>query len=191
MMKYIILLLLIGCGGAPFTLAELGPDAQAEGPSDPMPSVIPDASHEAGFHDAGGSDGAMVSQDGRIVFDAQATDGAPDTGSDTAADVVDAGAPGVTDASADVVDAGAVEAAPCLPMASSVQYCGQSARQLIAPGQYCASGVNGPDSILTTPPECQCAGTYTCACLVAHVQSCPGQKSTCMPSDPYVHLICN
>ncbi len=182
------LLVLVGCGGSPFALI----DTVVDGTPAPDAATLPDASPlapEAATVDAGPSHDAPADEAAPPAIEAGA-DVAPvlfEAGADVAAE---AAPPEGSTPDAATVDAPAV----CTPLASAVEYCGQSAKALDAPGQYCHSLNNqasGADTIAATPPECQCAGTYTCACIIAHLDPCPGQIATCVSPSPYVYFVCH
>jgi hypothetical protein len=187
---------LCACSGSPFSY--VSPDLER------LRDV--QSSTDMGAPDAQGLDHDSSQEDGAVSprWDAADEPDAPDAASDRSnASDASSSTPDVLgdalaradalpmDAAGDVSgETVAPDSPACTPVASSVESCGQSAVGLSSPGQFCATTYNGADRIAPMPPACQCAGQVTCACLLAHLDPCPGQTSTCMPSDPYVHVIC-
>jgi hypothetical protein len=142
--------LLVGCGcGSPFYAdATMTRDASPEASDDAAPDTRatddagPDA-HDAGadtWHDDAAPEAAPdATPDAR---DASPDDGAPDTGSDA--------------------DAG------CTLQAPSSFLCGANMALVGTPGDFCRlEDQTSTGAPIPTPAACQCAGAYTCACLLA------------------------
>lgn len=170
------LLLVAGCSGAPFTI---GVDAV------PIEGSAP-AEVEGGLRelkrDAGS--GAEASVDARVDAGemeaaADARDAAPEAtgGKDAAPEATDAqdAAPEGGDGKDAAPDA-RIDAEPfCAPIQPTVFGCGISIYTY--PAQYCAFPMSDVTVGLSTPPECQCAGHYTCECVTATNPCAPtGQK---------------
>lgn len=158
-LRSILFLALAGCGGAPF---EAGP----------LFAVVDDGGTETSRQD-GGPDGGQ--------------DGGQDGGSE-------AGDPPVEAEASPGIDSSPSEAAPsdaaCTASQSSLGYPDPA---------YCSSGAQVPAYFniyrpacqggacavcipeTPTPPACQCAGAYTCACLLDAGITCPdaGAPSGC------------
>lgn len=201
--------LLVGCGGSPFELLPVGvaPDSLPDAPTTAMlehdggiagdsnaptqtPATAPSSTAskppDHSFRDAAPGEASAVVDAGSDVADSDGSDSA--SASPEAAPAPDA---------SPTLDA-APEAAPpvCTPIATAIQYCGQSAAQLSVPSQYCWTSYNGPDYADPMPQECQCQETYTCACLLAHANPCsaPATVFGCISdgarSPQYVHATC-
>lgn len=92
------------------------------------------------------------------AVDAPATADAPDIAVDAS---VDAGADVAIDAALDV------STATCSPLPASA-YCSDLPN---IPGIYAVDNAGDPAACVTLPKACQCAETFTCACIVANAAS--------------------
>jgi hypothetical protein len=64
--------------------------------------------------------------------------------------------------------------AGCAPYPTTSVACPTGSPYAVTPGEYCVDFISvyptsESSETYSTPPECQCASTYTCACLVASV----------------------
>lgn len=166
------LLLVAGCGGTPFTIGVDAIPIEGAAPTE-TEGGLRELKRDAGrvveaAVDAGEPEAATDAQDA-----AQETTGVKDAAQeatdaqDTAPEAGDG-----KDASPDV----RVDAEPfCAPIPPTVFGCGIST--YIYPAQYCAFPMSDVTVGLSTPPECQCAGHYTCECVTATNPCAPtGQK---------------
>jgi hypothetical protein len=172
-------------------------DAPADdaGPVEPQPEVEPEATTPDAPVDTSVVDvmAIDVTDAGSDATDAPTTDSttAPDAPVDAsdAAPPADADASDASDATADAADAHPVDAAPdtappsdagdaatCTPLPDASLTCNGSACS--ADTQYCLFG-SVPNQCLPIPPECQCAETHNCACLLAHATPCDGGTFGC------------
>lgn len=164
-------LMLIACGGDPFTLATEAPpdarDAQGDAGGD-APATQADARDDArGAHEGSAPDAPPDAPPEQDVAQDDATSDAP---VDTWAPPVDAYVCTPT-------------ALPCLDQFGSAQS---------APGYVCVSTPNTPTYAFQTPSACAACGSYTCACLQANTPSycVPQAGAWCSESAGYVHLQC-
>jgi hypothetical protein len=163
-MRALLLLALVSCGGAPFTLADglplmdAAPDAGHEAVDAPreavdkLPAPHPDAQPEA-----------AEASEAEAGFDATPDGSSPDGSTPEA-------------------EAGPLEAG-CAPAPTSMFRCGSNSASASAPTQYChnTNNYNGMGAAFGTPTpmplECQCVGAYNCRCLTAvltRAQLCGG-----------------
>lgn len=171
---WIAALALTGCGGAEFVQATDDPS--------PLASRAPDGAREAssgfpGEDDAGGPGpdtggghleaNAVEAAVNEAGADVRGTETGPaDTGADSGAPLPEAGS--------------------CTPVATQTHVCGSgsASKTFVSPGEYCQENYMVTTVTFTaakTPAGCQCAETYTCACLAAHAISC---QCTDTPSGP-------
>jgi len=168
--SYIFLVVLVGCGGDPFTAdieaplilqdaaaSNASPDAS---PADIDSSFVQDSSHI--LHDAMRPDVDIVQDSSQIMYDS--------------ALIIEA---------SPLIDAG-IDAGTC----GGSFACGSSTA--IAPGQTCVVGPAGsvPDPI---PAACLTCATYTCDCLSAHGYdpgACLGHPFTCADSLDGIMVMC-
>ena len=159
------LLVVAGCGGAPFVPGTVAvPLEGAVVPTVPTAAEnVPDAGAfeaDVGTLDAGPDVAALEAS----VPDAGAFEAGADADAGPGAETPEAS----TDAHAEVStpDAKAHDAQPiCVPIPPTVFGCGISTYTF--PAQYCAFPMDSVTIGLPTPPECQCAGHYTCECVAA------------------------
>src|ERR1700690_1927052 len=153
-------MLLVGCGGTPFTTATNGAIVTVVG--DDVGQVVEDAGQMGTVTDVdAGHVGTVTDVDAEQVG--------------TVADV-DAGHMGtVADVDAKVTDDGSYDASDlgfeCLPSPQTLCGCGGGAspsggNAFTYPAQFCMFPANF-SVIVTTPVQCQCAGHYTCDCIEA------------------------
>jgi hypothetical protein len=62
----------------------------------------------------------------------------------------------------------------CTPLTSTFQTGWCYSPGITTPGAYCVTSTSTGQHAGTTPAECQCAATFTCACLVAAGDPCDG-----------------
>jgi hypothetical protein len=150
-MKYLLFLACAACGGS-FSSDPPAPDA---GRDAPLRTMLPDAAHEEDHTDP--TDAAPD----RALLDAPPGDvhTPPDAPVDHVAPV---------DAPPPPADAA------CIPFGVATVLCPGGIGST-TPGQYCVyESTEGTSEVATTPAACQCASTYTCACL---------ESSVTVPSD--------
>src|ERR1700690_3575413 len=164
-------MLLVGCGGTPFTTATNGAIVTVVG--DDVGQVVEDAGQMGTVADVdAGHMGTVTDVDAGHVGTVTDVD-AEQVG--TVADV-DAGHMGtVADVDAKVTDDGSYDASDlgfeCLPSPQTLCGCGGGAspsggNAFTYPAQFCMFPANF-SVIVTTPVQCQCAGHYTCDCIEA------------------------
>jgi hypothetical protein len=140
--------LLVGCGSPFYADATMARDASPEASDDAAPDAraIDDAGPDA--HDAGA--------------DAHpGDDAAPEAGPDATPDARDAG-PDVDP------DTGSDADAACTLQAPGSFLCGANMASVGTPGDFCRlEDQTSTGAPIPTPAACQCAGAYTCACLLA------------------------
>jgi len=165
----------IGCGGPPFSAAV--EEADRGGVADVW---------DAG--DAGDTVDAVDAVD--------AGDGAAgDAGAESGADPVDA-ADGAEDAGSirdGSIDAPATDSACATPASWTCSMPSAGSVPIYAPSQVCILDGTNPEEY-GTPPECQCSGTYTCACVLAHLDyHCNGVSlpTKCTDGDAGPIVDCN
>jgi hypothetical protein len=155
-MKYLYLLILIGCG-APFETAHhLTPEGGSEGKR-------PEAG-EAGKD-------ATDAKEAAPPVDAHDRDVAPppDAGHDVIVPPVDSGH-----------DVAPPPDTGCTPFGTATVLCPDTTAVSTTPTNYCVyDSTSGVSSLASTPVACQCKGTYDCTCIEASV-TVPSQlcKST-------------
>src|ERR1700690_1512334 len=175
-------MLLVGCGGTPFTTATNGAIVTVVG--DDVGQGVEDAGQMGTGADVDAGDvGTITDVDAGhmgTVTDVDAGHVGTVTDVDaeqvgTVADV-DAGHMGtVADVDAKVTDDGSYDASDlgfeCLPSPQTLCGCGGGAspsggNAFTYPAQFCMFPANF-SVIVTTPVQCQCAGHYTCDCIEA------------------------
>lgn len=157
--------------GSPFS-AEIGP-----------PDADTDSSPDRGDRDTGHKDSAPDHTDssdahtdhtdgGQLVDGAHKDTGFPE---DSPVGDVDVAVDAVTDrdASGPPTDTGPVDTG-CTPLTSTFQTGWCYSPGITTPGTYCVTSTSTGQHAGTTPAECQCAATFTCACLVAAGDPCDG-----------------
>jgi hypothetical protein len=147
--SFLSCVLLVGCG-SPFQWdGAMARDASPDASDDAAPDTRatddagPDA-HDAGTDAHPGDDAApeAASDATPDARDASPYDGAPDTGSDADA--------------------------ACTLQAPSSFLCGANMASVGTPGDFCRlEDQTSTGAPIPTPAACQCAGAYTCACLLA------------------------
>jgi hypothetical protein len=146
-------LLLVGCGSPFYADATMTRDASPEASDDAAPDTRatddagPDA-RDAGADAQPGNDAAPeAAPDATPDAPDASPDGAPDTGSDADADA---------------------DGGPCTLQAPSSFLCGANMASVGTPGDFCRLEDQTSTGVaIATPAACQCAGAYTCACLLA------------------------
>ena len=123
--------------------------------------------------DAGGEGGAL-GDDGSAdssAGDFDAGDGRDDAHGADSASGVDSDSAAILDASADAADSAVCVALP--PSSYSCDSNGNTAR-IQKPSEFCSVTPGTAFAYaLNVPPQCQCAGMYSCACLMAaQIQLC-------------------
>lgn len=148
-----------GCGGVPFTLISSDPTREAS-PSD-SPLWAPEAS-EAETETAATPDAKL---------DAPIKLPRPDASRDA----------GPLEAEASPSpEADPPEASTCTPLPTSTFACGTDRVLVSAPDQFCVALNNvttAPGVATSTPPECRCAETYNCACILAAIPNPCGSQT--------------
>lgn len=189
---WFLLLPLAGCGGAPF-VADLG--AGATGDDAPMASppdvlgdaaILPDTAPswpEASLGDAG----ALVSETAEAG--PQTPDARPPD--DARSELAMKGPPPPEDAGA--ADA-PPESAACTPEGRGAARCEGSAT-FVTPESFCVGTYQGATPVGTatpTPPACQCAGAFTCACVLGALPDVcpPAATAHCQDSDAGPAVTC-
>jgi hypothetical protein len=151
---------LVACGGAPFTEVVLGPGSDA-GPADHADRTELDSGHDSDHPD-------------HDLVDASPQDVHSGPESSTP-DVV-------------TLDSTPRETS-CVPFGTATVLCPADNASSVTPGTYCVyDSTHGGSSTATTPEACQCATTYTCACLEASV-TVPSEL--CSPTQIYVGCFMN
>jgi len=117
--------------------------------------------------DSGGGpgDSGVIEEMPEVTDSGNHADATPD---EAMPDVRDSGSEQADEETPDVQDSGIVPVGDsgCTPYPPGSIFCGGA--PMAVPGFYCMSFMYGGGAQLATPPECQCAGTYTCACILAH-----------------------
>jgi hypothetical protein len=182
--KFLVLLfaffLVVGCGSPfePQLFAPL-PEASTELPETGHMRPVPDTgapTPETGRPDAGA--GAEAAP-GRPDAGAGAEAARPDAQPDPEAGAPDAGAP---DAPTPPMEA-SCDLSPTVPYVACP---GGDDTSYSQPDSFCLYvDPTSESSVVPTPPECRCAGDFTCACLALHYAdpcAAMGLKSTCSTS---------
>lgn len=149
MKRYICLVVLCACGGDPFYASELFNSSDAATVGD---SRVDDSSVEHA-----NNDDASVIRDASTSIDHFIAD----------TYVVDSY----------IADTFIADTFVCAPIPSHSYQCSGSPVANV-PGEYCTA-VGGANATAQTPPECQCAATYTCSCITAHVACPPPYHVSC------------
>lgn len=182
------LLLLVGCGGAPFEFAAAHDGGAPEGePTEGATSIV-----ESGI------DSAPTDAKVDAVEDAAApgSDASRESGTfveagregGNAKDVVEEprDADGGQDASSSEEDAG-----QCTPIEQSTYVCGGTT--VSSPSQFCVYNLGtGVGAYQAMPAACQCAETFTCACLLDVESPCGGgTQHTCAVDGAQLTVTCS
>jgi len=114
--------------------------------------------------DAGAGDGAASGGDGST-----SADGSADAHGGEVGTALDAQTTDVTSDTANVSDS-----SMCMPIPPRAWSC--NGMVVSAPTRFCyVTPSAGADGNVPTPIQCQCAGSYNCACIMAHYTStCTG-----------------
>lgn len=145
-----LVILVAGCGGAPFSIE----DDSGWYPTEEAGLLADSGLFDGNVHDGGVHDGGSDSMDGSSLSDA-----VTDAHSETT---------GVNDA------APPVETGPtCTPFSTAVYNPGYSSGTqqwpVYAPGSFVLADKSISNCwVLSTPSACRCEETYTCACFVAN-----------------------
>jgi hypothetical protein len=144
--------LLVGCGSPFYADATMTRDASPEASDDAAPDTR--ATDDAG----------PDAHDGPDAHPGE--DAAPEAAPDAAPDARDASPDGAPDTGSDA-DADA-DGGPCTLQAPGSFLCGANMATVGTPGDFCRlEDQTSTGAPIPTPAACQCAGAYTCACLLA------------------------
>jgi hypothetical protein len=154
-MKRLLLLILVGCGGDPFTARQ--------------DLSLPSAATGNDASDAVDANGDVVGVDVAML------DGSPPQ-RDSGSNLLDAGEPDSTGVDANESDSGTETGPVCTPL-SGLGACPPSDIMLAIPANFSITNIGeygpNPQTVyycrVPTPPQCQCAETYNCACIQAAV----------------------